>query len=224
MIFNGAFGVPAQYRDAYVAASDELDACIAKYLLRDPYMSKMSWSAISRTHAQLKNLVTLEMPAARGNNEFDADSKSGLKPWEQRASVTRIENRHPSVEVSFFPLLTSFLGHMTLPVMMGSAYVENSPNALEDMGIVDDSFLTLIAGLPRWLPTSKEGYEARDRLHQGLASLYHALDMEAEGQLSAPYGDLSDVSELIKSFDKIWKRIGLSVDARAAAGLGLPWA
>ena len=107
---------------------------------------------------------------------------------------------------------------------MGKAYVANSPEALEDIDTLDDSFLGLAAKLPRWLPPLRKAYEARDRLHQGLASFYEALDMEAEGQISASYRDLSDVSELIRSYDKIWKRIGSSVHARAAAGLSMPWA
>ena len=225
MIFNRTFGVPAKYRDSYIAASDELDACVAKHLLQEPHMSNMSQSIISHTHAHLRSLVTLEaLHKGKENNGANSDPKPGLEPWEQHASVRRIENQHPSVEVSLFPLLTSFLGHMTLPVMMGNAYVANSPDALEDIDILDDSFLGLAAKLPRWLPPLRKAYEARDRLHQGLASFSHALDIEAEGQRSTTYRDLSDVSELIRSYDAIWKRIGLSVHARAAAGLSMPWA
>lgn len=221
MIFNRTFGVPAEYQATYTAASDELDACVAKHLLQEPYMSDMSRSAIAHTHAHLRSLVTLkERPKVNEIDEVDSD----LEPWEQHASVERTENRNPTVEVSLFPLLTSFLGHMTLPVMMGKAYVANSPNALEDIDILDDSFLGLAAKLPRWLPPLRKAYEARDRLHHGLVSFFDALDLEAEGHISDSYKDLSDVSELIRSYDMIWKRIGLSVHARAAAGLSMPWA
>lgn len=225
MIFNRTFGVPAEYRDTYIAASDELDGCVAKHLLQEPYMSNMSRSAISRTHAHLKSLVTLEaMPKGEEDNGMGSNSKVDLEPWERHASVQRTQDQHLSVEVSLFPLLTSFLGHMTLPVMMGKAYLANSPDALEDIDILDDSFLGLAAKLPRWLPPLRKAYEARDRLHQGLVSFYHALDIEAEGRFSPSYKDLSDVSELIRSYDGIWKRIGFSVHARAAAGLSMPWA
>lgn len=225
LIFNRTFGVPAKYRDTYIAASDELDACVAKHLLQEPYMSKMSRSVISHTDAHLRSLVIWEMmPEAKEKNGVDPDSTPDLAPWERHASVDRIESQHPSVEVSLFPLLTSFLGHMTLPVMMGNAFVANSPNALDDIDILDDSFLGLAAKLPRWLPPLRKAYEARDRLHQGLASFYHALDNEAEGQHTTFPGDLSDVSDLIRSYDGIWKRIGLSVHARATAGLSMPWA
>ena len=225
IIFNRTFGIPAEYRGAYHAASDELDACVAKHLLQEPYMGDMSRSAIFYTLKYLRNLVTLrETDERKENDGIDLDPTSDLAPWEQHASVERIETHDLSVEVNLYPLLTSFVGHMTLPAMMGKAYAANSPNALEDIDLLDDSFFGITAGLPRWLPWLRKAYEARDRLHQGLASLYHALDMEAEGQRSGRYKDLSDVSELIRSYDRIWKRIGLSVHARAAAGLSMPWA
>lgn len=194
MIFNRTFGVPAEYQATYTAASDELDACVAKHLLQEPYMSDMSRSAIAHTHAHLRSLVTLkERPEGNEIDEVDSDLKPDLEPWEQHASVERIENRNPT-------------------------------NALEDIDILDDSFLGLAAKLPRWLPPLRKAYEARDRLHQGLVSFFDALDLEAEGHISDSYKDLSDVSELIRSYDMIWKRIGLSVHARAAAGLSMPWA
>ena len=46
MIFNRTFGVPAEYPDTYIAAFDELNACVVKHLLQKPYMSKMSQSVI----------------------------------------------------------------------------------------------------------------------------------------------------------------------------------
>ena len=225
MVFNRTFGVPARYRDTYITASDELDACIVKHLVREPYMSDISRSAISHSHAHLRSLVTLKaMPTGQENNRLEPDLKPDLEPWEKHASVKRTEDEHSSVEVSLFPLLTSFLGHMTVPAMMGNAYLANSPDVLEDIDILDDGFFGLAAKMPRWLPPFKKAYEARDRLHQGLASFCQALDTDSEGQLSETHRDLSDVSELVRSYDRIWKRIGLSVHARAAAVLSLPWA
>ena len=224
-IFNGTFGVPTEYRDIYIAASDELDACVAKHLLQEPYMSKMSRSVISNTDAHLRNLVTWKAsPETKENNGVGLDSTPELAPWERQKSANRIERQYPSIEISLFPLLTSFLGHMTLPVLMGNAYVANSPNTLEDIDILDDSFLGLAAKLPRWFPLVRKAYDARGRLHKGLASFYEALDSEAAGQHTTFPGDLSDVSDLIRSYDGIWKRIGFSIHARAAVGISMPWA
>lgn len=188
-------------------------------------MSKMSHSVISHTDAHLKGLVTWKtMPRAKENRGVDQDTTPNLAPWEEHASVKKIESPYPSVEISLFPLLTSFLGHMTLPVLMGQEYVANSPTTLEDIDILDDSFLGLAAKLPRWFPLVRKAYNARDRLHKGFGSFYQALDNEAEGQHTTISGDFSDVSDLIRSYDGIWKRIGFSVHGRAAAGISMPWA
>lgn len=40
---------------------------------------------------------------------------------------------------------------MTLPVMIDKAYVADSPGALEDIDILDDSFFVLAAKLPHWI-------------------------------------------------------------------------
>lgn len=93
MLFNRTFRNLAEYQDIYTAASDELDICVAKHILQDPYMSDMSRSAISRTHAHLKSLVALkEMPKGKENDGVDLDPKSDFEPWQRHASVKRIEN------------------------------------------------------------------------------------------------------------------------------------
>lgn len=224
-ILNRTFGIPAEHRDAYVAASDELDACVTKHLLQEPFMSDVSRSTFSHIKANLRNLVTpKEMSKGAEKKRTNSTPVIDLAPWEQHASVKTIEPHSLSVEVSLFPLLSSFLGRMNLTAMMGKAYVANSPDALEEIGTLDHGFFAITLGLPRWLPWWRKAYLARDRLHQGLAAFYQALDTEAEGQQMGAYGDLSDVSELIRSFDGIWKRIGLPITARAAAGLSMPWA
>ena len=68
-------------------------------------------------------------------------------------------------------------------------------------------------------------YYARDRLQESLGRLYTSLDMVAAGQdPGRPWRDLSDVGCLIKGYDRLWKKAGFPVGARAAAGLSMPWA
>lgn len=86
-------------------------------------MSDSSRSAISRTQVHLRSLVTLnETPKGTESDLEASDPESDLEPWEQHASVKPTKNQNSSVEVSLFPLLTSFLGHMTLLAMMGKVY------------------------------------------------------------------------------------------------------
>ena len=129
----------------------------------------MSRSAISHAHAHLRKLVTLEAtPRGEEGNGVHSDQQPDLEFWGQHASVKRIESQDPSVGVSLFPLLTSFLGHRTLPAMMGNIHIANSPDALEDIDISDNSSFALAAKLPRWFPPLRKSHDAREYLHQGL--------------------------------------------------------
>lgn len=214
------FGVPSRYHDAYNKASGELDACVGKYLMQEPWMGEMVRSTIANTQLNIATMVTFT----------EAGDNVKLAAWEQHASPRRVAKSKEEAawcEVNLFPLLTGFLGSMTLPAMMGKAFVAQSPSALEDIDVLDDSFALIALGLPRWLPipSLRRAYDARDRLHRSLEYLYTSLDMLAEeldpGQ---PWRDLGDVSQLIKEYDGLWKKAGFSIHARAAAGLSMPWA
>ena len=216
-ISNKAFGIPSEYKEAFTTASKDLDRCIVEYLLQEPHVSDISRAAITNARDSVGKLIT---------TSFNPDAGPG--PWERYASCKlRISRDLDSTfEVSLFPLLTSFMGHMTLPIIFGKAFVANSPNVVEDIDLLDDSFSSMIIGLPRWLPipSLKRAYEARDRLQHDLACLYSSLDKTALGLDPGPdWRDLSDVSQLVKDFDAIWMNVGLSVPARAAAGLGILW-
>lgn len=214
------FGVPSKYHEAYMRASDELDAWVAKCLLQEPWLGEMVRTAIANTQRHIGTLVTFA----------EADDEVKLTTWEQHASprkVTESKVGPVTCEVSLFPLLTEFLGSMTLSAMMGKAFVAQSPTALQDIDVLDDSFALMALGLPRWLPipSLRNAYDARDRLHESLGRLYTSLDMVAtEQDPSRPWRDLSDVSYLIKGYDRLWKKAGFPVGARAAAGLSMPWA
>lgn len=217
---QSVFGIPSKYHEAYMAASEELNAWVVKCLMHQPCLGDIVQATIANTQRDIRNLVTL--------TEVGKEVK--LATWERHTSprkVTGSEEGPVSCEVSLFPLLTTFLGSMTLPVMMGKAFVAQSPTALEDIHVLDDGIALLALGLPRWLPITslRNAYDARDRLHKSLAQLYSSLDMVAEGQdPGQPWTDLSDVSPFIKGYDRLWKKAGFSVPARAAATLSMPWA
>ncbi|MCJ1232865.1 Cholesterol 7-alpha-monooxygenase [Varicellaria rhodocarpa] len=217
-IFNKAFGIPSECKEAYATASKDLDRCVVECLLQEPHVSDISRAAIANTRNSVEKLITTSF-----------NPNVGLEPWERHASCKLRISRglDSALEVSIFPLLTSFIGHMTLPIIFGKAFVAKSPDVVEDIDLLDDSFLSMIIGLPPWLPipSLKRAYEARDRPHRGLACLYSSLNRTALGLDPGPdWRDLSDVSQLIKDLDAIWKNVGLSVSARAAAGLSISWA
>ena len=203
-----------------MTASEELDAWVAKCLMHQPWMGEMVRAAIANTQRDIARLITFP----------EAENEVALAEWERHASIKRVtaSKEGPfSCDVSLFPLLTAFLGSMTLPAMMGNAFLAHAPTALEYIDVLDDSFALMALGLPRWLPITslRNAYCARDRLHDNLERLYKSLDMLAEEQdPGPPWRDVSDVSHLIKGFDRLWKKAGFPVRARAAAGLSLLWA
>lgn len=51
----------------------------------------------------------------------------------------------------------------------------------------------------------RNAYYARDRSHESPKRFYSSLDMFAENQdPGQPWTDLSDVSHLIKKYDRLW--------------------
>ena len=220
-MFHNTFGIPAKYQDAYEKTSPRLNACVYQHLLQDPYMSDLARAAIGNTARCIEKLVT-------GPDSSD----QGGETWERYISRRSVGSNtdhglNAAFEVDLFPLLTSFLGYMTLPALMGHEFITCSPDFLNDLECLDESFISMTLGVPRWLPHAriKRAYEARDRLHKSLSYLYLSLDRRAEGsKLGSALEDFGDISRLFVSFDAMWKRLGLSADERAAAGLGLPWA
>ena len=67
---------------------------------------------------------------------------------------------------------------------MGEAFAVHLPTPVEDVDVLDDSFASIALGLPRWLPipSLREAYHARDRLHENLERLHTSLDMLDEVQ------------------------------------------
>ena len=178
-------------------------------------MSNVSKSAITKIQQHVDRFVTL--------------SDGPKTPWEAYASTRIVSNTAERivVEANLFPLVTNYVGHMTLSATMGTSFLANSPDAMKDIEILDESFLQLILGLPRWMPVAsiKRAVAARDRLHQSLRSFYTALDVDHEGfGETSSYGSTYDVSELVKHYDRLWKGAGLPIHGRAAAGLSVPWA
>lgn len=219
-IFRDVFGIPSEYHGAYMAASDELDACVRKYLMQEPWMNEMIRKAIAKIARNVEALITFPGVA----------SEAKAASWELHVSPKQFtgSTKGPvAYEVSLFPLLTNFLGSMTLPAMMGETFVAQSPTVVEDIEMLDDNFGMLALGLPRWLPilSLRNTYHVRDRLHDNLEQLYASLDTVAEeGNLDPKWSKLDDASPLITAFDRSWKKAGLSVRARAAAGLSMAWA
>lgn len=194
---------------------EKLHACLTRRLLREPCVSDMSRSIMGLVQNDIPNLVSF------------SDNAATFRPWERLASPSLFRDSPGGdslVEVSMFPLLWNFSGRMTLPVLLGEAFLANYPTLSDDFYNLDSSFPWLIPQLPHWLPIPalQNALSTRNRLQCGFRSLYLALDKVSEGNHPGPsWGAMCDVSEITTAMNEVMKGAGLPLHARAAIGLAV---
>ncbi|CAD6572719.1 MAG: Cholesterol 7-alpha-monooxygenase [Alectoria sarmentosa] len=161
-----------------------------------------------------------------------SDSIVDQNPWERAATpiihhhTGRITGDASSVEVSLFALIRTFVGSLLVPSLVGREFLENYPEALEDIQDLDDGLKYLVLGLPRWLPipSLSKAHIARRRLLDAIRSLHGSLDQTAAGnEPNQPWRDLSDVGAVLKGRHAIWNAYGTPRDIRASSDLSLLW-
>ncbi|CAG8906923.1 unnamed protein product [Penicillium egyptiacum] len=146
-------------------------------------------------------------------------------PWERGMSGVEVPEGDQMVcEANLFALMSNFIGHVTSTFLMGEAFVENFPNLSEDLGRVDDCFVTLFAGTPRWVPhpAASAGHAASDRLRHIFSVFHRAFTAWDDGiDAGIELRDLDDVSELVKDRMRTFRTLELSPRASAAGHLSL---
>ena len=154
-----------------------------------------------------------------------------LNPWE-KSGYPRLQKVQISaeslevVEVSLFPLIRDFVGHVTVPTLMGAKFMEHHPTFLADMWDLDEAFNFLVIGIPTWLPVPlvRKSNRARTRLRYALSEFHMALDAAA-GELSeVSWGDMNDVSAVMKERGQIYRNYKFASSDRGPLELGLLWA
>ncbi|KAJ5164668.1 uncharacterized protein N7500_006498 [Penicillium coprophilum] len=147
-------------------------------------------------------------------------------PWERGISGVEVpdEGDQTVCEANLFALVSNFIGHVTSTFLMGEAFVENFPNLSEDLGRIDDCFLTLFAGTPRWVPhpAASAGHAASNRLCHIFSIFHRAFTAWDDGiDTGVELRDLDDVSELVKDRMRTFRKLELSPGASAAGHLSL---
>lgn len=147
-------------------------------------------------------------------------------PWERGTSGVEVPDGDDQkvCKVNLFALVNNFVGHIMSTFLMGEAFVENFPNVSEDLGKLDDCFVTLLAGTPRWAPhpAASAGHAARDRLRH-IMSVFHRAFIAWDNGIDPgiELRDLDDVSELVKDRMRTFHKLDLSPGASAAGHLSL---
>ena len=211
------FGGDDRLRTAFGAAKKELDAAITRNFLREEPVAKATQVTVQKLQELGPVMMTFSLSAADQNL------------WERTASVslpkgeTNQRSHSEAVEANLFPLIRNFVGHVSLPTLMGAPFIESYPTVLDDLWDLDDAFNLLVVGVPEWLPITvmKKAKAARTRLNNALAKFHMELDKEAAGEKT---GDLSDVSVVMKERSQAYRTYGIAAVDRGPLDLGLLWA
>lgn len=148
-------------------------------------------------------------------------------PWERAARVQAVIGDPAAVEVSFFPLIRTFVASIASPTVMGKAFMENNPGIIHDLWDFDEGMPLFIMQLPRWtpIPMLRKAYAARSRIRAAFEEFHAALAKTIDGQDPGPrWKDMSDVAELMYERNKTWRAGGVPMEVWSGSEMSLYWA
>ena len=215
-----AFGASRWRQQAFLAAEEDAHGCL-KNFEKDSEISTSIQMFIEKIQEEAPNLVS------------HSESMVDENPWERAANpATTPGNRSPkgkpqTVEVDMFALVRNFVGHVTIPSLVGTAFLEVHPKFVEKLWSFESKWRYMLLGLPRWLPAPglPKAYIARRELCYTMTSFHRAMDSNAAGEtLEQGWNDLDDVTSLFKDRSAVWTAHKTPADLKASADLSLLWA
>jgi len=210
------FGWPAKTRDDYdailPAIRDEYKA-----LTSEPYLSTMVDRTVRELRHNIADYITF-------NDHFIDQS-----PWERAADALPTTDRggEPVMEASLWALTRDFVSLTANPSLFGSDFVTNFPDIWDDLWAFDAGFMALAMNLPGWVPwpALRRARAARSRMLARLREFETALDQHGAGTYpGARWSDVADVGPLLQGRLVVYRKLGISIESRAAIELGLLWA
>ncbi|KAJ5562230.1 hypothetical protein N7461_000991 [Penicillium sp. DV-2018c] len=211
---RNVFGDPGLIRKLNLDHNRGLSDKAVTILNEESFVTKASSSIVRLVQRDMPNLVSF------------CESPVDQNPWERGTSGVEVpdETDQTVCEGNLFALLSNFGGHIISSFLMGETFVENFPNLAEDLGRLDDCFVTLFAGTPRWFPhpAASKGHAASDRLRHVMSVFHRAMVASDDGiDPGIELRDLDDVSELVIDRMRTFRKLELSPGASAAAHLSL---
>lgn len=205
-VVRNFFGIPSRLKSKYFAIWEELSAPVTNGLMSDPGLSTFLESTMRSLQSNIPSMITF------------VESPIDQHPWEKVGRAVVTSESPGEVEVDLMGVTRHLLGHASVPSIFGSAFLEKYPHTLEDIFILDKGFNFLVAGVPAWLPissTATRAHIARYILTESLQEFAKALDAVEEGKYPGEgWGDMEDVSELIKKRHEVWRKAGMPAKER----------
>ena len=200
------FGADAKCQQAFLSCRPGLRA--------HPVLdSALSHALIQSLRLQLPNLVSF------------SESIVDQNPWERSSNAEVIGG--DSVDADLYALVRVFVGHMLIPSLLGSDFLNVYPGVIDDLRDLGSSLKFLLLGLPRWFPLKPlaKANIARHRLDKTIDSYHTALDRFADGdEPNQPWTDLSDASQCMKARSATWRGHRVSPNVKGPSDLCFLWA
>ena len=214
-LLRNVFGADGAGEDEYIRLYSNDQVCLA-----NDHLSRDSTSSSQITKTTL-HAIEEHVPSLLSFAERPIDQNS----WEQNANPVLHDS--DVVEISLFELISRFVANVSLPILVGTEFLEIHPTAIEDLWELDSGFKWLKWGFSRlWgIPSLTRAHIARRRLLAALQSFHNAADAVSNGdEAKHPWREISDLTNLMKERRKVWKRFETSPGVRAACDLNLLWA
>lgn len=162
-------------------------------MMKEPYLSKMLQVTIGNIERNIPEMISF------------MDAEIDQQPWEKWAGATYISDTE--TEVSLMALLRDMLGQASIPSLFGRAFIDNFPDVLHDVYEMDQGLVFFLMGLPAWTPWPAvlKAHIARTRVWTAMDAHQKALDADADGNNSAAWDDLDDVSDIIKERNAVFR-------------------
>lgn len=206
----GDEGVTAKVPDLYTKAVSH-----SNILMTEPAVRDASDRTTKAVGTNVSSLIS-----------FTEDSGKQQR-WEKGANIRVLDARaaEAEVEVDLFYLVTRWAYSCSTPTIFGQAFVEQCPNAMDDVFVFDDQFPMMITGLPPFTRKMSRARTARNRLLNAMKQWSQALQAVEDGKNpGAGWGDMNDVSELVKMLHRTWRSGGKTAEKAAYANfLALFW-
>lgn len=149
-----------------------------KNFMSDPGLAEMTGRTARAVKASIASFVT------------GSKSLVDQMHWEREASVEiKTDGKGDKVvEVDLLDLSRDWCATMANPTIIGSDFVNNFPDYIRDVWKLDQGFLLLATGLPRWIPIPAltKAHIARKHLMDKLVQFEVAMDKWAAGENPGP--------------------------------------
>lgn len=169
--------------------------------MREPYLGETLGVVVKILEDNIANMITF------------MEGTIDQQPWEKSSGCEVISSAPPTVEIELFSLMRDMMGHASVPSLFGKSFLEVYPDVLNEVYAMDYGFKWLMTGLPRWVPILPltKAHIARKRARDMVAKFFEAFDKAVDGNPDPIWGDLDDVSQLIKSRNAIYRGKTLSL-------------